>query len=412
METQLSPALSPFHLLGRSGLPVDSCLLEPLPSAAAAAAQMQQLLQQQQHLAQDPAAAAAAAGLSQMACTDTEMSAAAAAAAAAATTEGWWLDESSSSSSSSSSSFLNLQPLAAFKEGELGTEMLPFLQGPLSLDSAFSLSPLGSSERLQKPQQQLCAAAEAAAAAAAAARLHDIEGAPHLHSQLLPFNPPFAFPSCDSSLFQPHPPPPCSSSSSSSSSSTCCMQQQQQEVHATQAGLLLSPHAAAAADAEADRLAKEYNLLTNQLGNYCSSLKGLICDSCPTSDELNAVLEAAAQSADGVSKVQQKLLLTGRQRLALLGDSRQLQATCRSLHRLLQQQEDAAEYNSWLQQNAAVRAYLGPMDHSPAAAATTSSSSCSSSSSSCVPQIPPPQPLGSVLPVGLVKAEGSLPSSS
>ncbi|KAL8436125.1 hypothetical protein ACSSS7_001982 [Eimeria intestinalis] len=136
-------------------------------------------------------------------------------------------------------------------------------------------------------------------------------------------------------------------------------QQHPQEDAATAAAATAAAATAAAADKD-QLFAAVYSQLTDELNSYCSSLKKLVQDKPPFADELNAVLEAALHSADKVSTVQSKLLLSAAHKRSVAADSLLLRTACFNLHALLR--KTSPEYDQWLGNHQLLQDYFSRLE--------------------------------------------------
>ncbi|OEH74660.1 uncharacterized protein LOC34623173 [Cyclospora cayetanensis] len=111
---------------------------------------------------------------------------------------------------------------------------------------------------------------------------------------------------------------------------------------------------------ETQGFASDYDRLTRELGRFCASLRDIVTDN-PSSAELNSTLETAIGSADQVSRVQRKLLLSGRQQQHLVADSKLIHSKVYMLHRILQ--KTAPRYSQLLAEHPHLQNHIEQLEH-------------------------------------------------
>ncbi|CDJ41682.1 hypothetical protein, conserved [Eimeria tenella] len=107
--------------------------------------------------------------------------------------------------------------------------------------------------------------------------------------------------------------------------------------------------------------ASDYDRLTRELGKYCATLRDLVTDNPSFSDELNSTLETAIRSADQVTHVQRKLLLSASQQKHLVADSKLIHSKVQMLHRILK--ASSPKYSQWLEEHAVLRDHIEQLEH-------------------------------------------------
>lgn len=84
------------------------------------------------------------------------------------------------------------------------------------------------------------------------------------------------------------------------------------------------------------------------------------CPSPSFADELNSTLETAIHSANQVTRVQRKLLLSVSQQKHLVEDSMLIHSKVHMLHRILQ--KTAPQYGQWLEEHAVLRDHMQQLE--------------------------------------------------